>query len=96
MNQELIEQLAALSHEQWSGWMKYLFSVSGVDIDKETHIPREYTLRWLRQMDTPYAELSEIEQKSDRKEAERMLEVVTKWMNANGLVLFKPSGLNDK
>ncbi len=32
--------------------------------------------RWLRQMDTPYAELSEIEKESDRKEADRVLAVM--------------------
>lgn len=35
----------------------------------------ENTLRWLRQSETPYRDLSKSEQESDRKEADKFLKV---------------------
>lgn len=73
--EELREQLAALAHDQWSGWMRYMFSRCGPSSVSagQMYIPREWVERWQRQMDTPYAELSETEKDSDRKEADRVL-----------------------
>jgi hypothetical protein len=75
----LVEALAAYAHEAWSGWMRYLFSkgrsrptMAGMAVT----IPGEWAERWMRQMNTPYAELRYDEQDSDRKEARRMLAIV--------------------
>jgi hypothetical protein len=71
------EKLAALCHEQWSGWMKYLFS----KCEKTTGevegmiIPEWAVKRWMRQMNTPYLQLSIEEKESDRKEADKFLEL---------------------
>ena len=85
---ELREALASYAHEAWSGWMKYLFSkcneqdASYFDItDQQIHqritvIPQQLVEHWTRQMNTPYAELSEEEKESDRKEADRILEIL--------------------
>lgn len=74
------EEFAALAHEQWSGWMKYLFSkcVAGNFLEHETYeldraIPAEFVERWTRQMNTSYADLSEEEKESDRVEARKVL-----------------------
>lgn len=71
------EALAALAHEQWSGWMKYLFSKcvivtyqGGERVVAE--IPHWARERWVRQMNTPYDNLSEEEKESDRAEADRV------------------------
>jgi hypothetical protein len=40
------------------------------------HMPRWCVERWSRQMNAPYADLSEEEKESDRKEADRVLEVL--------------------
>jgi hypothetical protein len=59
--------------------MRYLFSkgrsrptMAGMAVT----IPGEWAERWMRQMNTPYAELRYDEQDSDRKEARRMLAIV--------------------
>lgn len=66
-----VELLAAHCHEQWSGWMKYLFG------KMEGHtIPGWAWERWQRQAFSTYAELPEDEKESDRKEARRTLEVM--------------------
>lgn len=74
------EALAALAHESWSGWMRYLFDkarkVTEPDGRIAAVIPADSCDRWLRQMMTDYAELPEEEKESDRKEAAKMLEVV--------------------
>lgn len=62
------ERLAALCHEQWSGWMKYLFEkVEG------RSIPEWAWIRWTRQMNTSYVDLPESEKDSDRAEADRII-----------------------
>lgn len=72
------EKLAALCHEQWSGWMKYLFSKCPDYTETgATIINPDYENRWVRQMETPYAELSEAEKDSDRKEADRFLAILS-------------------
>lgn len=72
-NDELREMLAELAHEQWSGWMKYMIGrLEGPD-------PKVWLDRWRRQMETSYANLSEEEKESDRREADRVLEIIRKW-----------------
>lgn len=70
----LLEELAAIEHERWSGWERYREKCvaqvrRGGDI--ETHEER-----WLRQRETPYASLAEREKESDRVEARKSLAVV--------------------
>jgi hypothetical protein len=73
------EKIAELCHEQWSGWMEYLFSKCRPDtgqFDRENGcliIPKSYVDRWKRQMITKYHDLTEAEKESDRKEADKFL-----------------------
>ena len=69
------EKLANLCHEQWSGWLKYMFSKGILNEDGSWTMPVEFVQRWTRQMNTPYADLSESEQNSDRTEADKLIEV---------------------
>lgn len=71
------EKLAALAHEQWSGWMSYLFEKSTENPDGTVTIPAWAVDRWKRQVKTPYSELSELERESDRVEADRVIEIVS-------------------
>jgi len=77
----LMEQLAEREHERWSRWMRHLFSKCHDCVDVENDavdqlIPEKWALRWRRQMETPYAALSEAEKESDRKEAREILAVL--------------------
>jgi hypothetical protein len=74
--QDLREQLAELAHEQWAGWMRYLFDNSIEGEDGETIIPAPLVLRWKRQMNTSYADLPEAEKESDRVEADKVLHLI--------------------
>jgi hypothetical protein len=70
MNEDtiLVEALADYAHDSWSNWVRYMFA----NLD-EAHIQR-----WKRQMQTPYAELSEEEKESDREQARIIIEVISK------------------
>jgi hypothetical protein len=63
---EFVEKGAALEHERWAKWHKYM-------IDKQTP---ENLERWARQSVTPYALLSESEKESDRREVRTYLPLV--------------------
>lgn len=70
------EQLAALAHKQWAGWMRYMFTRGDHRSNGDWLVPWEWVQRWQRQMNTPYEHLSSGEQESDRKEADRVLALV--------------------
>lgn len=72
---ELREQLAALAHEQWSGWVRYQFSKCEERGDGRL-IPPWAVERWMRQMQTVYADLPEEEKESDRTEADKVLALI--------------------
>jgi hypothetical protein len=72
----LQERLAALCHEQWSGWMRFLFTQGKKNSDGSFTIWDTKTTRWERQMMSSYDELPGIEQLSDQAEAERILAVL--------------------
>jgi hypothetical protein len=93
---DLREKLAVLCHEQWIGWMKYLFSKCSHEQLADCEfmaavIPVELIARWNRQIQTPYAELSEEEKESDRKEADKFLVLIDDFLKTE----FKEF-LNDK
>jgi hypothetical protein len=70
------EKLAALAHDQWSGWMKHLFGKCQINPNGTATIPKWAVDRWMRQMNTDYDALSEPEKDSDRQEADRYLEII--------------------
>ena len=61
----LLEKLAALEHEQWAHWTKYMLE----------NMTPENIERWKIQIDTPYNKLSDHEQVSDREWALKALEI---------------------
>ena len=70
------ETLSDLCHEQWSGWMKYLFSKGAFNEDGTWTMPAWAVERWHRQMNTYYLDLSESEKVADRIEADKFLEIL--------------------
>jgi hypothetical protein len=81
---ELKEKLAGLCHKQWSIWMKYLFSKCEVNIGygmkKTLVIPDYFVERWLRQMNTDYKDLNEVDKDSDREEADKFIDLVLDYL----------------
>jgi len=89
MSDEKREALAALEHDQWAHWTRYMLEVlqplvcfgRGVIreaaahgfVDSEAIKAVEAIKRWHRQIETPYADLSEKEKNSDREWADKVL-----------------------
>ncbi len=69
----MLERNAEIAHNQWAGWMKYLFSKSTKNDDGTVTIPRWAVDRWTRQAHTLYENLSEEEKVSDRAEAKKYI-----------------------
>lgn len=88
MEYEMREALAALMHEMRSGWMQYSFWD-----DDRVVIPAWAVEQWMRQMDTPYAELSEGEKDSDRREADKVLALLNEYFAEAGRIYEKPRTL---
>jgi hypothetical protein len=87
---ELIEAVAAWDHSAWAGWMRYLFSKAQTRGNGDyLCIPRTWWTRWLRQVNTSYADLSEREKDSDRKEARALLAVIKETVAALSASLQK-------
>ncbi len=78
----LREQLASLEHDQWAGWMKWLFEHTGTDNpDGSFEIRASSVKRWKRQMNTIYADLSEKEKDSDREEADKVIAIMGEFIH---------------
>lgn len=77
----LFEKLAAIEHERWADWQKYLHSKC-IKIDdartgiKGFLIPDDSVKRWVRQIATSYEELSEEEKESDREQVMRYWDLI--------------------
>ena len=84
MENDLIEILADIEHERWSKWMRYMFDCGAFDVTDGTWtMPADKVVRWQQQMKTPYAELSDREQESDREEVRTTLRALIDWLIAN-------------
>ena len=87
MSDDKREALAALEHDQWAHWTKHMLEVLKPVIGLGFYEAREHGMenhpgvtkgrealeRWTRQVNTPYADLSEKEKDSDRAWADRVL-----------------------
>lgn len=67
----LFEQLAAIEHERWADWQRYMHGMGTRNPDGSLTIPADLVARWDRQIATPYAALSAGEQESDREQVRR-------------------------
>lgn len=82
----MLEELASLAQESWSGWMTHLFGKSQLNADGSITIPAAYVKNLQRQVDMTYAELPEDEKDSDRKEARKVLDIFSAhFMDGDGM-----------
>jgi hypothetical protein len=72
----MLEQLAAVEHERWSHWQRYLHAQCRPASDGSLVIPAALVSRWAEQMWTDYAALTEAEKESDREQVRRYLRVI--------------------
>jgi hypothetical protein len=78
----LVERLAAVEHERWSHWQRYMHEKGIRQPDGSLMIPADLVQRWQKQIDTPYAELSEKEKESDREQVRRYVPLIIQALSA--------------
>ena len=74
--EHLVEELAAIEHDRWSHWQKYVHDKAIRQSDGSLVIPADLVARWDEQINTPYNELSDKEQESDREQVRKYLPVI--------------------
>jgi hypothetical protein len=82
--EELIERLAEKEHASWARWMAYLFSKCEREVvtgnPDDLVIEKDLVRHWQRQIDTPYADLTEREKQSDREEVAHILPIIEEYV----------------
>lgn len=69
--EELIEKLAEIEHTRWADWQRWCHKSGMRHSDDSITLTADCVARWERQIETPYAELSEREKESDREQVYR-------------------------
>lgn len=72
----MIDELAAIEHERWSHWQRYVHDKGTRQADGSLVIPQDIVAQWDRQIATPYADLSEKEKESDREQVRKYLPTI--------------------
>jgi hypothetical protein len=72
----LVEKLAAIEHERWAHWQRYMHGKGERRPDGSLVLPAELVRQWETQIATSYANLSEAEKTSDREQVRRYLPVI--------------------
>lgn len=75
-SEELMQRLATAEHERWAHWQQYVHDQCEPREDGALVIPAELVSRWNAQIATPYAELSEEEQRSDQEQVRGYLPII--------------------
>ncbi|TXM95328.1 hypothetical protein FV223_01330 [Methylobacterium sp. WL116] len=78
-DEALIEELAAIEHERWSHWQRYVHDKAVRQRDGSLVIPADLVQRWERQFGMQYNDLPEVEKESDREQVRRYLPVLKRW-----------------
>lgn len=72
----LLEKLAAIEHERWSHWQRYMHGKGQRQADGSIVLSAELVERWERQFTRGYADLDETEKESDRDQVRRYLPLI--------------------
>ena len=72
----LVEELAAIEHDRWSHWQRYMHGKATQQSDGSLLIPPDLVTRWEDQINRRYDDLSEQERESDREQVRKYLPVI--------------------
>lgn len=72
----LLDPLAAIEHERWAHWQRYMHSKGLRQPDGSLVIPADLVALWEKQISTPFEALTEKEKESDRDQVRKYLPVV--------------------
>ena len=72
----LLEPLAAVEHDRWAHWQRYMHSKGMAQPDGSLLLPADLIARWEKQIRTNYADLTEEERESDREQVRKYLPLI--------------------
>lgn len=78
----LLEKLAAVEHERWSHWQRYVHSKAIHQADGSLLLPAELVARWDRQIATKYGDLNDEEKELDRQQVRKYLLLIESVLTA--------------
>lgn len=79
----LVEELASIEHERWAHWQRYMHGKAEKQADGSLVLPARLVEQWERQIETPYAELSDAEKDSDREQVQKYLPTIISSLSDN-------------
>lgn len=74
--ESLVERLAALEHERWAHWQRYVHTKGRLQPDGSLLLPSALVSQWEKQIEASYDHLSEAEKQSDRDQVHRYLPLI--------------------
>lgn len=77
----LTERLAAIEHERWAHWQRYMHSKALRQPDGSLLIPKEFVERWEHQITTPFESLTDKEKESDRDQVRKYLPLIVEMLS---------------
>lgn len=80
----LVEDLAAIEHERWAHWQRYVHDRGDRRPDGSLVLPADLVRHWETQIATRYADLSEAEKMSDREQVRRYLPLIAAVLAGRG------------
>ena len=80
----LLDTLAAVEHERWSHWQRYMHSKGVAQSDGSLLLPAVLVERWEKQISTPYEKLSDEEKESDQEQVRRYLPLIVEVLTNRG------------
>jgi hypothetical protein len=81
----LVEDLAAIEHERWAHWQRYMHDKGKRRPDGSLVLPAELVRHWETQIATDYSNLSESEKNSDREQVRRYLPLIAAALSKSGV-----------
>jgi hypothetical protein len=82
--QSVMEDLAAIEHQRWATWQRYVHEHGVRQVDGSLVLSVDLVARWERQIATPYQSLTEEEKESDRDQVRKYFPIVRKLMELQG------------
>lgn len=83
-DKELREKLAAIEHQRWSDWQKWCHKVLGENMPSDVFQDHVWPIliRWEKQADTAYNDLTDKEKASDMEQVDRYWPLIQEYVAA--------------
>jgi len=82
---QLVDELAAIEHERWAHWQRYVHAKCAHMADGSLVIPAHLVAKWEAQINAPFDALTESEKESDREQVRRYLPLIERRIAAAAL-----------